>query len=407
MNVMNFALIDNTAGEYGLATCATTIADEIHSAPEWIELLPAGTFAGRDGRGPFRVSDPDAIIAATDALRMEAGLPIDYDHATDFAAPSGRRAPAAGWIRAIEVRNGALWGKVEWTKHGSAAVVTHEYRYISPVFEYSQDGEVRRVLRAALTNNPNLYLTAISASVPNDDSVTSRVPLQQQSKATVNELHEGEMADNIEKQLCELLGLEVGSTPEVIADEVLKVLGLNASIGQAEEITTEAPAVRPPGAVFGDATGSRTTVHSVVADPTRYVPIEQFESTLTELNQLRAATARERASFRVDAAMKAGKIVPSQREWAIAYCQANICGFESFVARQPALITGVSTGLEGAPDVGRDSARDRDQENIEQRRAGAKLTRTELAVCTKLGLRPRDYMRRRGQRDELTTLALK
>lgn len=392
MNDMNSAQQVNRMGEYGLATCATTIADEIHSAPEWIELLPAGTFAGRDGRGPFRVNNPDAIIAATDALRMEAGLPIDYDHATDFAAPSGRRAPAAGWIRAIEVRDGALWGKVEWTKHGSASVVTHEYRYISPVFEYSQDGEVQRVLRAALTNNPNLYLTAISASVPHDDSVTSRVSRQRLSRATVNEMHEGDMADNIERQLCELLGLEEGSAPEVIADEVLNVLGLSKSISLAKEIVAE-------------GTGAHTTGHSTVANPARYVPIEQFESTLTELNQLRAVTARERASFRVDAAMKAGKIVPSQREWAIAYCQANISGFESFVARQPALITGVSTGLEGAPNSERDSAMDRDEENIEQRRAGAALTRTELAVCTKLGLRPRDYMRRRGQRDEPTTLA--
>jgi len=28
------------------------------SAPAWIELLPAGDFAGRDGRGPFRLSNP-------------------------------------------------------------------------------------------------------------------------------------------------------------------------------------------------------------------------------------------------------------------------------------------------------------------------------------------------------------
>ena len=96
-------------------------------------------------------------------MRLEAGLPIDYDHATDFAAPAGRPAPAAGWIREIEVREGALWGHVEWTSHGASAVVTHEYRYISPVFEYSENGEVQRLLRAALTNNPNLYLTAISA----------------------------------------------------------------------------------------------------------------------------------------------------------------------------------------------------------------------------------------------------
>jgi hypothetical protein len=25
--------------------------------PEWIHILPAGTFSGADGRGPFRVAD--------------------------------------------------------------------------------------------------------------------------------------------------------------------------------------------------------------------------------------------------------------------------------------------------------------------------------------------------------------
>src|ERR1700693_6392182 len=172
MNDMNTAPEYHTTNAFEVGTSAATTNELQQHAPEWIELLPAGEFVGRDGRGPFRVSNAEAVIAATDALRMEAGLPIDYDHATDFAAPSERRAPAAGWIRAIEVREGALWGKVEWTTHGSAAVAAHEYRYISPVFEYSHDGEVQRVLRAALTNNPNLYLTAISVCVSNDDSLT-------------------------------------------------------------------------------------------------------------------------------------------------------------------------------------------------------------------------------------------
>src|ERR1700684_1197492 len=76
-----------------------TIISEYTAAPEWIELLPAGDFAGRDGREPFLLSNPAAVVTATVGLRMDAGLPIDYDHATDFAAPSGRPAPAAGWIR--------------------------------------------------------------------------------------------------------------------------------------------------------------------------------------------------------------------------------------------------------------------------------------------------------------------
>jgi len=43
--------------------------------------------------------------------------------------------------------------------------VAREYRYVSPVFQFDpKDGSVTRLLRAGLTNNPNLHLTAIAAS---------------------------------------------------------------------------------------------------------------------------------------------------------------------------------------------------------------------------------------------------
>ncbi len=51
------------------------------SAPEWIEILPLGTFTASDGRGPFHADGP-AIIAATKAHGLNKGLPVDYDHGT-------------------------------------------------------------------------------------------------------------------------------------------------------------------------------------------------------------------------------------------------------------------------------------------------------------------------------------
>jgi hypothetical protein len=60
------------------------------SAREWIELIPAGVFHGRDGHGPFRLDDPDSVVAATIAMQMSAGLPIDYDHASDFRLEGGK-----------------------------------------------------------------------------------------------------------------------------------------------------------------------------------------------------------------------------------------------------------------------------------------------------------------------------
>jgi phage I-like protein len=366
-----------------------TIISEYSSAPEWIELLPAGDFAGRDGRGPFRLSNPAAVVTATVGLRMDAGLPIDYDHATDFAAPSGRPAPAAGWIRAIEVRDGALWGRVEWTGHGRAAVVTREYRYISPVFEYSEDGEVQRLLRAALTNNPNLYLTAISARAARGESVFPKVSAHQHAGAAQDRSQAHGSEDGLASQLRAILGLENESNPEEIVAEVSRVIAERRGGNPAETGT-------PSAFELHSAAGGS------VGDPARYVPIEQFENILTELNQLRATSSRERASFRVDAAMKAGKIVPAQREWAIAYCQANLDGFEEFVARQPAMVTGVSIGFEGEPAAARIGIGDRQHEGLESRGPGTRLTRTELAVCARLGLRPNDYLQRRNARDELS-----
>ena len=52
-------------------------------APEWIMVIPAGQFSGRDGRGPFKLSNPQKVLDATAKADMKAGLPLDYDHATD------------------------------------------------------------------------------------------------------------------------------------------------------------------------------------------------------------------------------------------------------------------------------------------------------------------------------------
>jgi phage I-like protein len=136
-------------------------------APEWITLIPAANFKGFDGRGPYRLDQPSQVVAATEemiAKHMTAGLPLDFDHATDFAAPEGRQAPAAGWIKQVRAVNGAIQGRIEWTPKGKDAVEAHEYRYVSPVFEYDDEGSVVRLLRAALTNNPNLNLPAIASA---------------------------------------------------------------------------------------------------------------------------------------------------------------------------------------------------------------------------------------------------
>ncbi|MDP2832166.1 MAG: phage protease [Pseudomonadota bacterium] len=124
----------------------------------WVHLVPAGTFTGRDGRGPYRL-DTAAILQTFATWGMD--LPVDYEHQSVTAGTNGQPAPAAGWIKQLDAREGGLWGRVEWTERALAMIRAKEYRYLSPVFRYQPDGCIMAILGAGLTNQPNLHLTAL------------------------------------------------------------------------------------------------------------------------------------------------------------------------------------------------------------------------------------------------------
>jgi phage I-like protein len=334
---------------YGLGRVETAGAPALVATdvtlPEWIQLIPAGSFRGRDGRGPYILADPVAVIAATNALRMKAGIPIDYDHATDFGAPIGNPAPAAGWIAEFAVRAGAIWGRVEWTERAADAIRAHEYRYISPVFQYAPgDGTITRLLRAGLTNNPNLYLTAISAAGDEETKM-----------------------DEFLRKLREMLGLPADAPTDDILHRI--------SAGFAADDGRDGAAVHRAGTF----------------DPARYVDVAQFQQALTELNALKLERARERAEHAVDAAIRSGKLVPAHREWAIAYCAADPRGFDNFAARQPVVLPG-ELNLSGDPRA-----------MMSRSHAAASLSSTETAICSLLGVTPADFvMRKNGGADFLS-----
>lgn len=139
-----------------VALAAAIDLPESEGAPEWVHLLPAaqGEIQTYDSRGPYRLADIEAVIAAS--MQSERGMPIDENHATDTAMQNGNGAPARGWIKALEARADGLWGRVEWTKAGAELLADRAYRGISPVFNHLADKTITRVLRASLTNKPNL-----------------------------------------------------------------------------------------------------------------------------------------------------------------------------------------------------------------------------------------------------------
>jgi hypothetical protein len=134
-------------------------------ADDWYQVAPLGEF-GHAQAGLTQVVDAEACLAMANRFAEEAkaqnfaGLLVDFDH---FSLDGEKRSEAAGWITALQNREGGLFAKIRWSDVGESAVKGGRYRFLSPVWNRADcvdlgGGRVRpvRLLNAAVTNDPNL-----------------------------------------------------------------------------------------------------------------------------------------------------------------------------------------------------------------------------------------------------------
>ena len=289
--------------------------------PEWVHLLPSGSdIRTFDGRGPYRVTDPAAVVAASiNADRLNGDLPVDENHSTDLRGPQGGEAPARGWIKELQARSDGIWGRVEWTGAGKSLIADRAYRGISPVFLHEQDGRVIQILRAALTNQPNLRgLAAI-----NQESPVSFI-----------------------EELRAKLGLP---DTAVEADVVAAVVAKPAEATLQSQIAEIGAAL---GVTDGDVPSILTAARShAKAQPAELVALQtELTALASELNALKAAGKRQAAEAYVDAAIREVRAgVKPQRERFITMHMADPAGTEALISGLPALGTG---GAQAAPPTG-------------------------------------------------------
>jgi len=265
-------------------------------APEWIQLLPAGQIiTGRDGR--TWINDrPENILAAFAADGKD--LPIDWEHSTQLKAPKGEAAPAAGWIKEMELRAGSIWGRVEWTGKGAATVISRENRYISPVFHFEiETNRIFRIVSCGLTNQPNLHLDALN--------------------------HEKE--SNMLKKLLVALALPETTTEDMAINHVITLKSDHAiALNQAKN---------PPLNLFVPRADYDTAMNRVTT----------AEGKITAIETANLETA---INTEIDAALAAGKITPATKEYHVAACREK-GGLDRFKAfAQVAPVVAADTGLD-------------------------------------------------------------
>lgn len=271
--------------------------------PEWVHLLPkGGQIETYDNRGPYRYDDAAQVIAAS--MAYKGRLIIDENHSTDIAGKAGLEAPARGYITAMEEREDGIWAQVDWTNSGRTLLADRAYWGISPVFRHDKAGAIQIVLRAALTNDPNLRgLTALNTE--NDD-----MPFQE--------------------TVARLLGLDPDAAEGDITGAIATLQSAQdetaALQSQIDEIGT-ALGVAAGGDVLAAAQGAGGEGETIVALQGELNTLAAQVRTLTEGN------ARQAAETFIDGAIREKRVsVANQRARFIAMHMKDPAGTEELVA---------------------------------------------------------------------------
>ncbi|MCL4065920.1 phage protease [Pseudomonas sp. GX19020] len=282
--------------------CAMAALPE--TAPDRIELIPVGAFRTADGRPPFVLDDPAAVIA-TSFLHAAGGkvLPIDFDHRS-FAEQGSADSRAAGWITGLEVEGDRVIALVDWTAEGRAALASRSYRFISPVFKSWPDGRVALIEGAGLVNNPAL--------------------------PQIRQLASKEIQMDLAKEIGGKLGLPADQPAQLVA-RVIALLGAE----------TQLASILVAGKVAGSGEDAarqicaRLITSAADPDPAKFVPMASF----TELQTQFASLQKEVGDGKVDAALQLardeGKLVPADEPWVRNLASRCMNDFEAWRKTAP------------------------------------------------------------------------
>jgi phage I-like protein len=334
--------------------------DQTPALPEWIRVLPRGTVELSDHREPFLVDEASLRSMAAEFRSRGVDLVVDYEH----QSLQGERAPAAGWIKDLEARADGLWARVEWTQPARDYLEKKEYRYFSPVLKL--DPETRRpvaLMHVGLTNLPAIkHLPPLVAKWGGKAHAPKAArPTEPAAEALAGNMDSEKEKGKMVEQLKRLMGLE----PEVEAGAVYgRALEAFRDLASTLDLPEEVSVAQLQGAVKALKAGAARLAETEAA-----------------LRDFKVRLAGETADRLVEEALKAGKVSPAQRGWALEYCRRDPEGFQTYAARAPKLVpTGEAL-----------------QFLREDRQDEKGLLAEELAVCRSLNVSPEAYLKAKAQ----------
>jgi len=250
-------------------------------APDWIMLVPAGDpVRGSDGR-VFKNPSPQAVVDAFN--RDGVAVPIDINHSQFLKAPKGDESPAVGWIGRLELREGAIFGRVDWTTIGLNALRRKVYRYISPALVAPRD-TITAIAGAGLVNRPNLKMPALNAAEET----------------------------SMDKELLKKLGLA-------------ETASVNDALAAIDALQTKLNAAATP------------SLNVYVPRADYDLAVQQRDAAQAALNARNEGDRKAKGEALVEQAVKDGKIAPATKGFYLQLCatEDGLKQVTDFVAQQP------------------------------------------------------------------------
>lgn len=366
----DIALCDSKPAGEPVAYCAVVLPEG--EPPEWVQLMTPGSLTPSDGRPAWTLNDAAAVISASRVSGRD--LVVDFEHQTDLAAKNGQPAPAAGWMKELQARADGIWARVEWTAEAAAMIAAKKYRYISPTFLHEKASRrVTRILRAGLTNNPALELTALASVQTGDNSM-----------------------DEFLKALCAALGLAEGTDKEKVLAKAAEIVAQATATAKAQAVVTAictALKIDPPkdgtdvAKAIGDKVAELQTATAKAGDgepdPTKFVPKAMFDELSARVGNMEKSSTEEKATAAVDQATQDGKVSPAMKNWALSLATKDMAAFEQFVANAPVIVKPGSVVPKGQPT-----------------KTGGSLEPDELAACRAMGIDPEEFKKTRDAETE-------
>lgn len=157
--------------------------------------------------------------------------------------------------------------------------------------------------------------------------------------------------DEFVKKLAALLGLaETATADDVVAAITERLKGLSAASADIAALRKELKVDEKAdsAALIAAATAAITATGAGKPNPAEYVSMTAFNEVSKTLAKLQKQVGERDASEAVTAAMKAGKVSPAQKSWAIEYASADLAAFNKFVENAPVIVA-ASSAAEGQP----------------------------------------------------------